>query len=124
MLIESGPAQVIEGGVVTTFGGNNLVLVLELPEDNLVVELCFDRDASGEPAVHTHETEVGWRLSCVNFDDPAGRGSALPVLLGELGDDLVFLHFRVFRYGSTPDRTVHYTFFRAAKARVGWSPAG
>ncbi len=122
MLIESGPAQVIEGGVVTTFGGHGLVLVLELPEDNLAVELVFASEPDAAAAVEAEETDVGWRFRCRNFDDPGGRGSAEPVLLGEIGDDLVFFHFRVFRYGASADRTVHYTFFRASKVKVGWAP--
>ena len=32
----------------------------------------------------------------------------------------MFLHFRAFCYGAGPDWTVHYTFFRAHKDRVGW----
>ncbi|HHO50264.1 MAG TPA: hypothetical protein ENK18_05165 [Deltaproteobacteria bacterium] len=123
MVIESGPALVIEHGVVTTFGGGGLVIVLELPEDNFVVEWCFsaDPDQPG-PTVCSEATSVGLRLDCTNFDDASGRGSALPVLLGELGDELIFLHFRVFRHGQTLDRSVQYTFYRVAKDRIGWTP--
>ena len=36
--------------------------------------------------------------------------------LGTVGDDVVFVHFKVFRYGRTPDRTVHYTFYAAPRS--------
>ena len=59
-------------------------------------------------------------LRLVNFGGTAGRGSAQPVLLSETPRDLLFFHFRVFRYGRTDDHTVHYTFYRVAKDQVGW----
>lgn len=122
MVIESGPAWVIEHGVVTTFGGHPLTLVLQLPEDNLAVELHFVDDG-GDPDVRTEETPTGYRLHCVNFGDASGRGSAEPVLLGQIAEDLLFMHFRVFRFGLSIDRTVQFTFYRARKARLGWTPA-
>jgi hypothetical protein len=123
--IQSGPAWVLDSGTVTTFGGNPLLLVLELPEDNLAVELRFTEDPAAPGAdVRSEETGTGFVLHCVNFEPLLGRGSAVPILLGEIHDDLVFLHFRAFRYGSTPDWTVHFTFYRAHKERVGWTPVG
>lgn len=122
MFIESGPATVIEAGTVTTFAGHPLTLLVQLPEDRLVVELVFTDGDGGEPSVETAHTDVGVRLQCTGFDDASGRGTAEPMLLGELGEDLLFLHFRVFRYGTTRDRTVHFTLFRTTKDRVGWRP--
>ena len=122
-MIQSGPARVVETGIATTFGGHPLLMVLELGDDNLVVELQFSTDPSlFEAAVHADSTDVGYVIRCVNFDDDSGRGSATPVLLGELDEDLVFLHFRAFRFGNSPDHTVHYTFYRVSKQRVGWTP--
>ena len=122
MFIESGPALVVDSGMVTTFFGEGLVLVLELPDDNLAIELEFESGAPGEARVDSVPTETGMRLRCFGFEDASGRGSAQPVLIAELGTDLVFLHFRVFKFGETDDRTVHYTFFRASKSKVGWVP--
>ena len=121
MRIRSGPAWVVDSGVVTTFGGHGLLLAVALPEDNLAVELEFSSDGSGVAAVHSMETDVGYRLRCVNFDDTSGRGSAEPVLLGALGEDLVFLHFRVQLFGRSTDRTVFYTVYRVRKDEVGWT---
>jgi hypothetical protein len=123
--IQSGPAWVLDSGTVTTFGGNPLLLVLELPEDNFAVELRFSHEPEISSAeVRSEETGTGLLLQCVNFEPLAGRGSALPVLLGELGEDLVFLHFRAFRYGASPDWTVSFTFYRSHKDRVGWTSPG
>ena len=122
--VASGPALVLGSGTVTAFFGHPIHL--EIPLDEAVYRLHFF--FSGDPAVdgptvQTAEIENGLAIQLVNFDGPEGRGSAVPVLLGELGDDLLFLHFRVFRYGKTEDRTVHYTVYRCRKADVAWQPA-
>lgn len=124
MRIESGPARVVFSGQASTFGGNELTLILELPEDDLAVRLAFDQTPDGEPRVETTATNTGWLLTCTNLDAPDGRGSADPVLLGEVADDLLFLHFRVFRPADTADRVVWFTFFRARKGAVGWRSIG
>lgn len=125
MQIQSGPAWIVGSGSVTTFGGNPLLLVLELGDDNVAVELRFvDDPPAGAASVRSEETPTGWIFHCVNFEALLGRGSAQPILIGDLHDDLVFFHFRAFRYGTSPDWTVHYTFFRTRKERVGWTPSG
>ncbi|MCB9683637.1 MAG: hypothetical protein H6735_01190 [Alphaproteobacteria bacterium] len=121
MKVESGAARVVASGVVTTFGGNDLSIDLDLGADRVRVELVFT-STGGEPSVRTEDLPKGYRLCCDNFDDPYGRGSAEPVLLGALGDDLIFLHFRVQLFGRSVDRTVTYTFYRAKKADLGWVP--
>ena len=52
---------------------------------------------------------------------PHEPGDSPGKLLGELGDTLIFMHFRVFRYGDTKDRTVHYTIYQVKKSDVDWS---
>lgn len=123
LVIRSGPAAVIASGEVTGFGGQAIRFDLREEELTFAVELGFESDpAAPELAVHTEQLPDGLRLRLVNFDAADGRGSAVPVLLGELGDELLFMHFRVFRWGRTDDRTVHYTFYRAGKDDVGWQP--
>jgi len=120
--IRSGAARVLATGTVTTFGGQSLIFDLA-GQDPIQVELAFRSDEAVDgPAVSSEDTDEGYRLELVNFDGTEGRGSSRPVLLGEDGDDLLFFHFRVMRFGVTEDRTVFYTFFRAAKADVGWQP--
>ncbi len=123
MEVRSGAARVVASGVVTTFGGADLELAVELGATRAIVALVFT-SSGAEPSVTTEEIAGGYRLVCDGFDDDYGRGSALPVLLGELGADLAFLHFRVQRFGRSPDRTVTYTFYLAAKDAVGWVPKG
>jgi hypothetical protein len=120
MQIRSGPAAIVDSGVVTTFAGHGLDLVLDVGEDHLRIELRFASTADGEPAVASVETADGYRLDCANFDDASPRGSAEPVLLGEIGSDLWFFHFRAARHGRSADRTVWWTLYRAAKVDVGW----
>lgn len=116
----SGPATVIESGSLITFGGQEVRLLLVLPEGRWLVELWFH--PGPEPAVHSRALPEGIAFDCYGFDGPDPRGSAQPVLLGELGDDLVFFHFRVARHGRSPDRSVAYAFYRASKKAIGWKP--
>ncbi len=120
--IRSGAAEVIGSGMVTCFGGQPLELAFEEGEVRHEVELRFVSDASvDDVAVAVEQGDGVMSLELTNFDGADGRGSAVPVLLGAVGERLYFFHFRVFRFGQTEDRTVHYTFFRALKADVGWT---
>ena len=120
--IRSGASVVEASGSVTTFGGQPLIF--EVGRKRLQrVELIFETDASDTAvSVKSEELEDGYRLRLTNFDGTEGRGSAQPVLLGEDGEELMFFHFRVMRFGATEDRTVFYTFYRARKEDVGWKP--
>jgi len=121
--ITSGPATVIERGTVTTFGGLGLTLELDLVEGCWSIQLVFKDRAETDPAVSTEITDTGMIFECVNFTGVEGKGSAAPVLLDELGVDLIFFHFRVFQHGASDDRTVHYTFYRVHKDAVDWQPS-
>lgn len=117
--LSSGPARVLAAGTVTTWFGHPLELRLELPEGPLRVSLAFRTDPD-DPKVRVLPTRHlgGWHFEAVNFDTNEGRGTSEPALLGAFGTDLVFLHFRAFRYGQTPDHTVHYTFHRVPAAHA------
>ena len=120
--IWSGPARIVGQGMVTTFGGNPLYFDLYLPEGRFAFGLSFRDDPESPGARVDHGLYAdGVRFEAVNFEGD-GRGSATPVLLHEIGENLLFLHFRTWRHGSTIDRTVHYTFFYVAKTDVGWQP--
>jgi hypothetical protein len=121
--IWSGPARILADGSVTSFGGHPLYFELEVEERKVALGFRFLSD-SEEPGatVRTATLADGYRIDLVNFDDAEGRGSAQPVLLDEIGDDLVFVHFRCFRFGKSADHTLSYTFYRVAKASVGWTP--
>jgi hypothetical protein len=95
------------------------------PPHPLTVRLTFAADPEvSDVAVRTLPAEPGtWHFQLIHFDKPDGRGSAEPVLLGETADGLLFFHFRVSRFGRSPDRTVHFTFYRVSKADAGWVPA-
>lgn len=115
--VASGPARVVSTGIVTAFAGHDLTFVLSEPEAVATIVLGFRSDAAIDDVdVRAAAFDGGLRLDLVNFDKPDGRGSAEPVLLGPIGDDTLWLHFRVFRYGRTEDRTVHFTFYRVAPA--------
>lgn len=129
--IWSGPARVLADGAVTTFGAHPLYFELELgaedarPEEPVVIALGlrFLSDPSDpSPRVASTTLDDGFRLDLVNFDGTDGRGSAQPVLIGEVGEYLLFFHFRVFRFGRSEDRSLMYTFYRVPKTEMDWSP--
>jgi hypothetical protein len=111
MRVFSGPARVITSGTATTRLGAGVRFELDVSPP-LVVELELDSDPD-DPAiqVRARNTEEGHRFTLLNFDDATGRGTARPIHLGYREEGAIELHFRVFRYGDTPDRTVHYTFY-------------
>ncbi len=113
----SGPATVIASGMVTTFFGQRLLLSVDLPDRVARVEFWFATEPEvADVAVRIDATPLGYVIECVNFDGPEGRGTATPMLLDDLGDHLLYFHFRVFRFGRTDDRTVHYTFYVTPKS--------
>jgi hypothetical protein len=124
--LSSGPARVIASGQATTFHGHGLTLEIALPGAGAyTVALRFvDEPQAPGPAARSQVEPWGITIDLVNFRDVAGRGSGEPVLLGEAGGALYFLHFRVWWAGRTPDPTVHYTVFAASAADVGWAGAG
>jgi hypothetical protein len=122
MQLSSGPASIVKQGTVTCFGGNPLCWVMEWEENTFEIAMEFSADGSRpESYVNTEHRDGGILFECVNFDGVSGKGSAVPVLLGELGDLLVFMHFRVFLYGDTKDRTVHFTIYQVNKDEVDWA---
>lgn len=117
----SGRAQILASATATTFFGDSLRLRLPVQDSGITVEFQFIDD-EGEIRADVHEEEWGLSLHLYNFGSSPGKGSADPMLLAEMGPDLLFLHFRVFRWGLSQDHTVHYTFYRAAKEDLGWTP--
>lgn len=120
--IHSGPAEILGSGAATAFMAHPLRFHIGPPFSATIV-LRFETDETVEDvAVRTEAWDTEVVLHCTNFDGADGRGSAVPVLLGEHSSLLLFLHFRVFRYGRTDDRTVHYTFYAVHKDAVNWTP--
>jgi hypothetical protein len=122
--IRSGPSEVLTSGYVTAFHGHSLSFEVILNGAIFGLVLEFEADpTTTDPGVRTAVHGSTLTVTCVNFDGAEGRGSSQPVLMGEAGDDLLFLHFRVFRFGRTEDRSVHYTFYRVTKSSIHWQPA-
>jgi len=121
--IGSGPARVIATGSVTAFFGHAIQFDVEYLDRSHVVALEFTRDSGVQGvSVRTEWLSGGVKLVLANFDQPDGRGSATPVLLAEVDEELLFFHFRVFRLGQSEDRTVHYSFYVVRKRDVDWTP--
>lgn len=110
-MVVSGPATVVSSGQATTFMGHPLLVTFDLVEGPFVIEWVFeDGDA---PGVEAEPIPGGRRLRCIALDDRPGRGTGTPTVVGQISCDDLLLHFRVFRWGSSADWTVHWTLFRA-----------
>jgi len=106
--VVSGPVRVVASGQVTTFEGHPLTLRFA----SLTIKFRFyDDPAQDGPLARLDAvTDPGEVLvHCVNFDTAEGRGTRTPLEIpGELPR---WLHFRLFRFGQSPDRTLHYTLY-------------
>jgi len=122
--IDSGPARVVETGMVTAFMGYPIRLETIVEQVRFIVELRMvtDPDREGVSVQSAYEGPV-LVLTCVNFDSAEGRGSSQPVLLGPTETEAVFFHFKLFRFGRTDDHTLHYTVFAAKQDAIGFQPA-
>ena len=122
--IQSGPAVIVDTGVVTAFMGFPIRISIEVEGTLFAVQFTFVSDPNivGVNVASTFEDGCLF-LSCANFDSAEGRGSSRPVFMGQTEDRAIFLHFKAFRYGKTVDHTVQYTFFSANKSAIGFEPA-
>jgi len=117
-LARSGSVIVVASGQITTFQGAPLeVEFFSGPDAQFAVHWEFEHDESIEDVAVSLEL-VGntFRLTCVNFNKADGRGTGQPLPLHEENDRRYWLHFRVFLFGNTADRTVHYTVYEESLA--------
>ena len=123
--VESGPARVVASGQCTSFLGHPLRLVLNLDGLGAYSVAFHLRDDDDDPSIRVDSRVESWGISLdlYNFREVVAKGSGVPVLLGEAGGSLYFLHFRVWRTGRTPDATVHYTIYASSREGVGWVDA-
>lgn len=91
------------GSVVARQGGS-----VQLRFSGVILNLNFD-DAPGlEPAVHIGGIDNEANLTVVNFNNPLGTCTAIPIAVHD-GRNMA-LHLAVHAIGDkTPDRIVHYS---------------
>lgn len=121
-MVVSGPATVVSSGEATTFFGHPLLVTVHLDEGPFVLEWVFEEGE--EASVHAEAIPGGRRMRCVGLDDRPGRGTGTPATVAEIGDDALMLHFRAFRWGTTDDRTVHWTLYRVPREVAGSASVG
>ena len=110
----SGSRIIVASGQITTFEGQPL----RLEGEGLRLEFRFHTEPGCDApwARLDHASEPGTVVvHCVNFDQVQGRGTREPLALP--AEPRRWLHFRVFHFGETVDRTVHYTIFAPAAVR-------
>ena len=113
MRIRTGPTRVVASGQVTTFSGGGVQFFIDEWQLRLGFDFALD---GGETEVRVDRDEHHVLLSLLNFDEP-GKGSSVPVWIIQREHRHLWLHFRVFRYGDTPDYTLHYTLYVSEEAQ-------
>lgn len=116
-ITSSGPARVVDQGMVTTFLGCPLRLEVDVgPGAPLGIELRFVTDPAVEGvAASTEPTPTGLAVDVINFHGSEGRGSGEPLILRQIGAIVYLLHFRVWWIGKTRDPSVQYVVFAAER---------
>lgn len=112
-ITSSGPARVVDQGMVTTFLGCPLRLEVDVGSAApLVVALRFVSDATIDGvAASTEPTPHGLAVDVINFHGSEGRGSGEPLVLRQIGTIVYLLHFRIWWIGKTRDPSVQYVVF-------------
>ena len=119
-LVQSGPAEVIASGTVIAFQGNPISIQFGFPMP-LTVEFEFETDTEnpGKPRFHTSAWgEHVLQLRLTNFDNSLGSGTVKPIPFGQRHERQLWIHFRVYKLGSSEDRTLHYTIFQETGVKV------
>jgi len=116
----SGRATIVASAQITTFEGEPLELTIWFqPEQSFTVKWSFESDASvDDVAVDLEQDDDVFHILCTNFDGVDGRGTGKPLHLVDAGPYRFWLHFRVFLFGKTEDRTLHYTIYMEEKKKV------
>ena len=114
VVCRSGPASIVASGQITTFSGHPLELKLGIDaEFEYRIEWSFQHDeAVSDVDVRVEHSPESIRFLCINFDKADGRGTSKPVPILRHNDHTFFVHFRIFRFGKTEDRTIHYSIFK------------
>ncbi len=106
----SGPAQIIASGILISFKGEPISMKLN-PVGNLEFRFADDPRQQA-PRMHGELSPSGsLAIHLTNFNNPAGTGNSEPLKIGREDDRTLYLNFRVYRLGGSPDRTLHYTIY-------------
>ena len=110
----AGGGQVIASGTLIPFSDSDLVQISIGPvEERLAIQFRFEEGPFGpEPGIEVlRDGAKKITLVLHNFGGPTGAGTTNPLKLGTLEGQQLYVHFRVFRVGTTP-RIFHYTFYQ------------
>ena len=109
----SGRVAIVASGQITTFEGNPLeITVWASQEQPFLLKWSFFSDPEVQDVAVSVEQQQGLiHLLCTNFDGPDGRGTSRPMRLLDVGTRRFWLHFRVFVFGKTEDKTLHYSIY-------------
>ncbi len=109
--VESGPAEVIDSGIVISFAGNPITLYYKELGIQIIFE--FSRDGSEGTRVESSIPQEGTlKLRLLNFDDRFGAGTDKPMRIGKYEDRRLYLQLRVYTLAGSPDKTLQYTVYK------------
>jgi hypothetical protein len=113
--VRSGPAEIVASGTVIAFNGSPVEIEFGSPW-KLHLILRF-KDVPGEEKQRISGKIIDRRtleVTFFNFKNPLGSGSTRAIPIGKVGDNEVYIQYRIHALGES-DKTLHYTIYRAPK---------
>ena len=110
--IKSGPAEVIDSGIVISFAGSPISLHYPDLGIKIVFEFKVGEEGRGT-SVDSSVPEPGTlQLNLYNFDDRFGAGTIKPMRIGKYEGRRLYVKLRVYTLQGSPDKTLQYTVYK------------
>jgi hypothetical protein len=84
--------------------------LIEFSLANLRFVMRFEHSDGSQRLEIGESTETSIELKLINFDNPLGSGTTVPVLIGNLSGRELYLAFMVYALDEKSIKTVHFTF--------------
>ena len=117
--IETGKYHVIGSGIVILYDRSTPAIFSVTVEENFAfqVEIVFVTDKNNEKRQMKRTVIAGKdyiKFECINFDNPLGTGTMIPIKLAKHQDKIVSMHLWSFLLGSKGGegtRKIEYSFY-------------
>ncbi len=106
--------EIIGSGGITTFNLKPLKIKItgKKATDFMYVEFRFSSsDVTPDPTVQSSVEKHTLSIDFINYNNPLGTGSTLPLSIGSIDNCSIYLHFRVYALSSESDKTLFYTIY-------------
>ena len=111
MDITSGGYRVLNSGLVFTFKDQAIIFDID-PQLKITISFRNDETVVGQRVESTKHSNTHGELTCINFNETLGTGYIDPIIVGNIGDESVYLYFWISKIGKDSIiKRVDYTWF-------------